>query len=166
MDLWIRSDSERTVGGVIAVVAILLPWDVTYIADIAGGSLLYVRFPLFEFQYAMGIQTAPTVVVRLATAAADLHATGPLAPAYQAALAGAAIAIIAAILGLSLLVTDAGTGATRIVRLLGVLVAASGVAFFVAWVMVLTRGAPGIDLPLGAIVTPILGAVLVVAERR
>jgi len=166
MDLWIRSESERTVGGVIGVLAILLPWDVTYIADIAGGSLLYVRFPLFEFQYAMGVQTAPPVVVRLATAAADLHAAGPLAPAYQAALVGGAITLLAAILGVSLLVTDAGRGSSRVVRVLGAVVLAAGLAFFVAWVLVLTRGAAGIDVPLGAVVTPVLGAVLLVADRR
>lgn len=166
MDVWIRSDSERTVGGAIAVVAFLLPWEVTYIADIAGGSLLYVRFPVVEFQYAMGIQAAPPVVVRLFTAAAALHASGPLAPAYQAALVGGILTIIAAVLGVSLLVTEEGSGGSTLVRGVGALVFAAGVAFFAAWVLVLTRGAAGIDIPLGAVVTPVLGAVLVGAERR
>lgn len=212
MDFWIRSDSERTVGGVMAVVAVLLPWDITYIADIAGGSLLYVRFPLFEFQYAMGIQASQPITLHWIWAAADLHANGPLAPAYTAAVVGGVIAVIGLVLGVSLTVSEDGTVDTRtvyafgalaaiattallvsgeplvaaitgvltaalifsavrfesslIVRVLGSLLVTAGIAFLLAWYYVFTRGAAGIDLPFGAVVTPLLGATLLLAARR
>lgn len=212
MDFWIRSDSERTVGAVMAIVAVLLPWDVTYIADIAGGSLLYVRFPLFEFQYAMGIQASQPITLHWIWAAADLHAAGPLAPAYTTAVAGGVIALIGLVLGVSLTVSEDGTITSRtvyalagvaalttialvvandtlvaavtavltaaliltgvrfdtslIVRVLGSLLFAGGVAFLIAYYYVFTRGATGIDLPIGAVVTPVLGATLLFAARR
>lgn len=212
MDFWIRSDSERAIGGLMAVVAILLPWDITYIAEIGGGSLLYVRFPLFEFQYAMGIQTSQPIVLHWIWAAADLHATGPLAPAYTTAVAGGVITVIGVILGTSITVAEEGSFSTNtvyllagiaavatvatfvavdpiiapitavltigllvtgtvfdsslLVRVLGCLLLTAGAAFLIAWYYIVTRGAVGIDLPLGALVTTLLGATLLLAERR
>lgn len=166
MDLWIRRDAERTVAAGAALLAALLPWDVTYIGDIAGGSLLYVRFPFVEFQWADGIQSASPATLRLVQDAAALHTGGPLEPAYQAYVVGAAAVALALVLAAGLAATEGRDGGLNPTRVVGGLLGVGGLAFVAGWYLVFTRGAAGLDVPLGAVIVPALGVTLLVAERR
>lgn len=166
MDLWIKKESERSVAGVAAVLAFLLPWDVTYISDIAGGSLVYFRFPFWEFQWAGGIQGAEPFTFRVLNQAWDLRRGAPLEPAYDANVVGALFVALGVLLAIGLFVSEPRDGGVNPTRVVGGLLALGGVSFLVGWWFLVTRGAAGIDIPLGATLTTALGAVLVLADRE
>jgi hypothetical protein len=166
MDLWITRGAERTVAAAASLIAVLLPWEVTYLGDIAGGSVLYLRFPVLEFQWSMGIASVEPIRVRLVDSAASLHQGGPLEPAYQAYLLGAGIVTLTLLLSIGLVVAERREGGVNPTKVVGGLLVLGGAVFLYAWWVILNRGAAGLDVPLGAVITPALGAVLVLAERR
>lgn len=166
MDLWITKESERSVAGVAALFGVLLPWDVTYISNIAGGRLVYFRFPLWEFQWATGIQSVQPIRLRIVNEAWALHRGGPLEAAYDAYLAGAAFVALGALLAIGLYVSERRDGGINPTRVVGGLLVVGGVTFLIGWWLLVTRGASGIDIPLGATLTTALGAVLVLADRQ
>jgi hypothetical protein len=166
MDLWISRDAERPVAAVASFFAVLLPWDVTYLGDIAGGELIFFRFPLLEFQWARGIQALPAIRIRHVKAAYDLHVGGPLQPAYVAYAVGGAFVVLALILAVGLVLAQPRQGGLDPTKVVGGLLVVAGAAFLVGWYVILTRGSPGIDIPFGATLTAALGLVLVFAERR
>jgi uncharacterized protein (TIGR04206 family) len=166
MDLWITKESERSVAGVAAAFAFLLPWDITYIGDIAGGSLVYFRFPLWEFQWSPGIQGVEETTFRFLNEAWDLRRGAPLEPAYDAYLVGAAFIVLGVLLAIGLFVSEPREGGINPTRVVGGLLAFAGLSFLIGWWFLVTRGASGIDIPLGATLTTALGVVLVLADRQ
>lgn len=166
MDLWISRDAERSVGAMVAALALLIPWEFTYV-DRAGG-LLLLRFPVFEVRFIGGLGGFQPIRTPLYLYNRQLanQGVGDLLLMYQLWMAGAVIVLLAVLLGIAAYVTDPLEGGPNPTRILGGLLVAGGTCFVGAWYFLATSGFRGLDIPLGALLVPALGAALLFAERR
>jgi hypothetical protein len=166
MDLWISRDAERSVGAAVAVLALVIPWEFTYV-DRAGG-LLLLRFPVFEVRFVGGLGGFQPIRTPLYLYNRQLANQGvaDLLLMYQLWMAGAVILGLAVVLGIAIYVTDPLDGGPNPTRILGGLLLGGGACFVGAWYFLATSGFRGLDIPLGAILVPALGAALLLAERR
>ena len=152
---WIRRDRAGRLAVIVAWLAALVPWNITYTAG-AGATVLFLRFPFFEFQYTQGF--GPGVdgpALRSVLGAIGLQSGQGLEAATQV-WGGGAAAVLAALLaagvasGRELSETDASE-----IRRVGWLLAAAALLFAVATGLVWTGGFGGVPIPVGVI---LLGA--------
>jgi len=165
--VWVRSEYAGELAVLSAWLAALVPWNVTYSPNVAGGSLLFVRFPFLQVRYAFGVPLARAVDVSDPLSAAAFQAGSSIQVAYQAWIVGAAVLAVA--VGLSLLYyrreAAVEAGPVDPVRLMGALLTLGAVTLAAATYLLATRGFPGIPIPVGVVVTLVLGAVLLRVER-
>lgn len=167
MDLWIAREAERRVAAGIAAVALVLPWEFTYV-DSAGGILL-LRFPLFEIRFVGGVggfQPIRTPLYLLDRQLAQDIVAVDLVTMYRLWIAGAVLVLLACLLGGALAVSERTTSGPNPTKILGGLLIGAGLAFLGGYGLIMTSGLRGLDVPLGAIIVPLLGAVLVGADRE
>jgi uncharacterized protein (TIGR04206 family) len=165
--VWVRSEYAGALSVISAWLCALIPWNITYSSDVAGGSLLFVRFPLFQVRYAWGIDIAQRVSISNPLTALSLQAGQSIAVAYQAWVIGAAVMVVAVLFSFVYYAREqeVETGPIDPVRLMGGLLGGTGVILGVATYLLVTRGFPGIPLPLGVIVLLVLSGVLLTVER-
>ena len=174
--VWVRSEYAGELAVLSTWVTALLPWNVFYGA-VAGGSVLFVRFPLFQIRYAFGVPLVRATSVSSPVSAYLLQSGTSVQIAYGLWLVGALVYLIA--LGVSLFYyreeERAETWPVDPVDVLGGLLVAAAALFLIASVLLPERffgigfgvggGFPGISLPVGAVLQLALGVVLLRADR-
>ncbi len=164
--VWVQQEHAGALAVVSAWLAALLPWNVTY-SSAGGPWVLFVRFPLFEFQYTSGLGAAVDgAALRSVLGAVQLRTGDGLEVATQIWALGALVVLAA--LGLSVVyyTNEARLEASRIhpVRLMGGLLGLATVLFGIATGFVWTGGFGGIPIPVGVVVLGLLASVLLRAE--
>ena len=174
--VWVRSEYAGELAVLTTWLSAFIPWNV-FVGTVAGGSVVLVRFPLVEVQYAFGVPLARGTSVRDPVSAYALQAGQTVASAYAAWLVGAAVFLAALAVSVYYYRAEARAESWSVdpVSLLGGLLTVSGLVFGVASVL-LTGGVLGIDLgvgggfegvsvPVGVFFYLVFGVVLLRAER-
>lgn len=166
--VWVRAEHAGALAVVSTWLAALVPWNVTYSANVSGGAVLFVRFPFFQVRYAFGVPVAQRVAVSDPLSAVAFQAGQSIQVAYQAWAVGAAILAVAVVVAAGYYRYEAAVeaGAIDPVRLLGGLVGLAGVALAAATYLLATRGFPGVPIPVGVVVLLVLGGVLLTVDRE
>jgi hypothetical protein len=171
MRVWISSEYAPELAVVFAWLGALIPWNVTF-SDLQGiGSVLFVRFPLFQIRYAHGVPAAEAISIRDPYSAIQFQRAGEqvgtIADAYTVWLLGAALIAVALALSVALYLAETRvTGWLREpVTLMGVVLLLAGVVHGVATVLLYVRGFPGLPVPIGVPFEVGFGALLLSAER-
>ncbi|WP_313690878.1 DUF7549 family protein [Halorarum halobium] len=147
--VWVRSEYAPELAVLSTWLSVLIPWNVFH-GSVGGGSILLVRFPLLEIQYAFGVPLARATSLRDPLSAYQLQAGQSVAGAYAAWLVGAGVLLVAVAVSVHYYREEARAESWSVdpVRLLGSLLTATGVVFGVASVL-LTGGLFGVDLGVG-----------------
>ncbi|GAA0195038.1 DUF7549 family protein [Halobaculum roseum] len=174
--VWVRSEYAGELAVLSTWVAALLPWNVFYGA-VAGGSVLFVRFPLFQIRYAFGLPFVRATSVSSPVSAFLLQSGTSVQVAYGLWLVGAVAYLVAFVISVYYYREEerAESWAVDPVDVLGGLLVASAVLFLVASMLLPERffglglgvggGIPGVSIPVGAVLQLVLGGVLLRAER-
>jgi hypothetical protein len=171
MRVWVRSEYAPELAVVFAWFGALIPWNVTF-SELQGvGSVLFVRFPLFQIRYAYRVPAAEAISIRGPYSAIQFQRAGEqvgtIADAYTVWLLGAVL--VAAALALSVALYLAEERVTERLRapvtLMGALLVLAGMVHAVTTVLLYTRGFPGLPVPVGVPFELGFGALLLSAER-
>jgi hypothetical protein len=165
--MWVRSEYAGELAVLSTWLAALIPWNVTYAPDVAGGSLLFVRFPLFQVRYSFGVPVGRAIVVSDPLSALALQRGQSIEPAYRLWVAAAAVVALALTVAALYYRRESWVESWPVdpVRLLGTLLLAAGGLLAVATYHLVGGGFPGIPVPLGVVFLFVFGALLVGAER-
>lgn len=177
--VWVRSEYAGELAVLSTWFSALIPWNVTFSPNVAGGTVLFVRFPLFQVRYTFGLSFAKGTLVGLPVPAplADTGGFVVSAIAYQAGqsiqaaywvwAAGALVYAVALGLSVAYYLREERVEAGPIdpVSTLGGLLVLSGLVLGGATVL-LYGVFPGVPIPLGILFMVGFGAVLLRAERR
>jgi len=165
--VWVRSEYAGELAVLSTWLNLLIPWNVTYSPDVAGGSLLFVRFPLLQVRYAFGVPFASAIRLSDPLGAARFQAGQGLELAYQVWAVGAGVFALAVAVAIVYYLREETleSGPVDPVRLLGGLLGATGVTFAAATYLLVARGFPGTPLPVGVVFLLVLGGVLLTVER-
>ncbi|WP_410765161.1 hypothetical protein [Haloferax sp. DFSO60] len=165
--VWVRSEYAGALSVISAWLCALIPWNITYSPDIAGGSLLFVRFPFFQVRYAWGIDVAQRVALSNPLSALSLQAGQSIEVAYQTWAIGAGVLAFAVLLSFVYYAREEELEAGPIdpVRLMGGLLGAAALVLSLSTYLLVTRGFPGIPVPLGIVVLFVLSGMLLTVER-
>ncbi|WP_144902297.1 DUF7549 family protein [Halobellus captivus] len=165
--VWVRAEYAGALAVVSTWIAALVPWNVTYSTGVSGGSVLFVRFPFFQIRYAYGVPTARGVSVSDPLSATAFQVGQTIQAAYQVWTVGAAVLALA--IAFSVLYyryeERIESGPIDPVRLLGGLLTLTGVVLAVATYLLVTRGFPGLPLPIGVVLLFVFGALLLTVDR-
>lgn len=165
--VWVRSEYAGELAVLSAWLAALLPWNVTYSTGIAGGDVLFVRFPLLQVRYTYGIPVTRAVSISDPLSAMAFQSGQTILLAYQAWAVGAAVVAAAVALSVVYYFREEAVESAPVdpVRVMGVLLGLAGVVLAVATYLLYTRGFPGVPIPIGVVVLLLLGGVLLRVER-
>jgi hypothetical protein len=165
--VWVRSEYAGELAVVSAWLSALIPWNVTYSPDIAGGNLLFVRFPLFQIRYNYGVPFGRALRVTDPLSATMFQQGESIALAYAvwtigAVLVGATVVYAAAYYGAEGVVDSWPLDPVRVI---GGLLAGAAVVLAAATYLLVTRGFPGVPVPVGVVFLVVFGTVLLRVER-
>ncbi|WP_255149647.1 DUF7549 family protein [Halorarius halobius] len=163
---WVRSEYAGELAVVAAWLSALLPWTVSVTTQ-RGVSFVVIRFPLFTFQFLFGLDLGSAAQpFHLVTAMPALASNPTNRLAYLAWLAAAAVLGAALLLAVAYYGWEQRIEAGRVdpVRLMGVLLGVAGVLLAASTVL-LWQGYFGLTAPVGAVIVPVLGGVLLAVER-
>jgi uncharacterized protein (TIGR04206 family) len=166
--VWVRAEYAGALAVVSTWIAALVPWNVTYSTGVSGGSVLFVRFPFFQVRYAFGVPAARRVSLSDPLSATAFQAGQTIQAAYQVWTVGAAVLAVAVVFAAVYYRYEDAVEAGPIdpVRLLGGLLTLAGVVLAAATFLLLTRGFPGVPIPLGVVLLLVFGGVLLTVERE
>lgn len=174
--VWVRSEYAGELAVLSTWVTALLPWNV-FSGAVAGGTVLFVRFPFLQIRYAFGLPFVRAIDVSTPVSAYLLQRGTSVQPAYGLWVAGAAVYLVALAVAVYYYREEERVESWSVdpVTLLGSLLVVSAVAFLAASALFPERffglslgvggGLPGLSLPVGALVQLLLGGVLLRAER-
>lgn len=165
--VWVRSEYAGELAVLSAWVCALLPWNVTYSPAVAGGSVLFVRFPFFQVRYVYGLPLARAVRVSDPLSAAAFQQGQSIQAAYQVWALGALILAAAVALSVAYYAREDAVEAWPVdpVRAMGALLVAAGAVLAAATYLLVVRGFPGVPLPVGVLFLFAFGGVLLAVER-
>ncbi|RYJ13275.1 hypothetical protein ELS19_04355 [Halogeometricum borinquense] len=165
--VWVRSEYAGPLAVVLTVLSVLLPWNVTYSASISGGSVLFVRFPFAQIRYAFGVPFAEAVRLFDPMSAIAFQAGSTIQLAYEVWAVGAAVLAVALLVAIAYYFREDAveSGPVDPVRLLGGLLGLAGVVLAVATYLLVTRGFPGVPLPVGVVFLFVFAGLLLTVER-
>jgi hypothetical protein len=165
--VWVRSEYAGELAVLSAWLSVLAPWNVAYSTGVAGGDVLFVRFPFFQVRYTYGVPVADGVTVQDVLSALSFQSGQTIAVAYRVWVVGAAVLAAALVLSVVYYAREDHLEAASLdpVRAMGVLLTLGGLALAVSTYLLVTRGFPGILLPVGVVLQLVLGVVLLRVER-
>lgn len=167
--VWVRSEYAGELAVLSAWLAALIPWNVTVASAEVPGRLLFLRFPFFEVQYLLGFEVDGERFFLLSIADAVTQQSGQVVyGAYLAWAAGAVLIGVAVLVSVAYYVEEEAveSGPVDPVRAIGALLTLAGVVLLVTTYLLVTRGVPGIPLPIGALLLAVIGGTLLRVERR
>lgn len=166
--LWVRSGYARPLAIAFAWLGAFLPWNVTYVPAVAGGSLLFLRFPFFQVRFAFGVSVTAPVLVLDPLSAVAFQAGRPLELAYQVWVVGAGVILVSLVLASLLYYHEPLPPEHRRidpVRVMGALLLLAALVLTAATVLLSLRGFSGVPIPVGVVLLWAFGLVLLLAER-
>jgi hypothetical protein len=165
--VWVRSEYAGELAVVSAWLSALIPWNVTYSAGIAGGSLLFVRFPFFQVRYNYGVPFGQAVAVSDPLSAVAFQQGQLIQLAYQVWALGAAVLAVAVVYAAGYYAREERVESWPVdpVRGIGALLVLTALTFAVATYFLATRGFPGVPIPVGVAFLGVFGGVLLRVER-
>jgi phosphatidylserine synthase len=165
--MWVRSEYSGELAVLTTWLSVLIPWNVTYVSGVAGGALLFVRFPLFQIRYSFGVPIAAGITVTDPLSATAFQRGQALEPVYQLWTVGAAVFAAALVVSAVYYRREAWAESWPVdpVRLLGTLLLGTGVVLAAATYLLLSRGFPGVPIPLGVVFLLLFGGVLLTVDR-
>ncbi|GAB6860091.1 hypothetical protein ACFR97_02405 [Haloplanus litoreus] len=165
--MWVRSEYAGELAVLTTWLSALIPWNVTFVSGVAGGSLLFVRFPLLQVRYSFGVPLAAGITVADPLSAAAFQRGQALELAYQVWAFGAAVFAAALVVSVVYYRRESWAESWPVdpVRLLGALLLGAGLVFAGATYLLLSRGFPGLPVPLGVVFFVLFGGVLLTVDR-
>lgn len=165
--MWVRSEYAGELAVLSTWLSAFIPWNVTYSSGIAGGALLFVRFPFLQVRYSFGVPLAEAIAVADPLGAVGYQQGQTIQAAYEAWAVGAAILALGVLLSLLYYRRESWVESWPVdpVRLLGAVLSVTGLVLAGATYLLVTRGFPGIPVPLGVIFLLVFGVVLLTVER-
>lgn len=162
---WVRSEYAGELAVLSAFFAGLLPWSASYTAG-GGISTVDVRFPFFLFKYVYGVVRRNLFVPVLRAPTFPPPEAGAIRQAYTVWLAAAVVLALTLLLAAAYYVAEERIedGPVDPVRLMGGLLTLTGVGFAAATVVLLAEYG-GLTVPIGALIVPALGVLLLRVER-
>jgi len=88
--VWVRSEYAGELAVLSTWLSAFIPWNVM-LSSVAGGSVLFVRFPFVQVRYAYGVPFAEGTVILDPLSAISFQAGNSIAVAYQAWAVGAGV---------------------------------------------------------------------------
>jgi len=164
--VWVNREHAGALAVVLAWLAALLPWNITY-SSVGGPWVLFIRFPLFEFQYTSGLGAdVDGAALRSVVGAVQLRTGEGLELATQIWALGALVICAALAVSVVYYSEEARLEAGRIhpVRLMGGLLGLAAGLFGLATVFVWTGGFGGVPIPVGVVLLGLFAVVLLRAE--
>jgi hypothetical protein len=165
--VWVRSEYAGELAVVAAWFSALIPWNVTFSSGIAGGSFLFVRFPFFQVRYNYGVPVARAVAVTDPLSAVAFQRGESLEIAYQAWTVGAVVLGLAVLYAAVYYTREDTVESWPLdpVRGIGALLLLAALVLAVATYLLVTRGFPGVPVPLGVVFLGVFGGILLRVER-
>jgi hypothetical protein len=165
--MWVRSEYAGELAVVSTWLSALIPWTVTYTSGIGSGALLFVRFPLVQIRYSFGVPLARGITVADPLSATAFQQGQTIAVAYRVWTLGAAVFALALVVSVVYYRRESWAESWTVdpVRLLGALLLTAGVVLAVAAYLLVTRGFPGVQLPVGVGFLVLFGVLLLIVER-
>jgi uncharacterized protein (TIGR04206 family) len=164
--VWVRSEYAGELAVLSTWLSVFIPWNVT-LSSVSGGSVLFVRFPFVQVRYTYGVPFAEGTLVLDPLSAIAYQAGNSIAVAYQAWAVGAGVFALA--VGFSILYYAAESRVEAFpvdpVRVAGALLGLTGVALAGATYLLVTRGFPGLPIPVGVVFLFVFSGVLLTIER-
>lgn len=169
MELWIDAEYRNVLAVIAAWMTALIPWNVTHSAlDI--GTVLFVRFPLFQVRYIYGFPLAKGLAIQTAPGAMAFQQGQTIVEAYTVWVVGAAVFVVALLLSFAMYAFEENVANLPVPfepsRVMGGLLVVTAVVLSVATWLLYTRGFPGIPIPIGVVALYVLGGILLLAEYR
>ncbi len=164
--VWVRSEYAGELAVLSTWLSAFIPWNVM-LSSVAGGSVLFVRFPFLQIRYTYGVPFAEGSLILDPLSAISFQAGNSIAVAYQAWAVGAAVFAVAFAFSILYYLAEERVEALPVdpVRVVGGLLGLTGVVLAVATYLLLTRGFPGIPIPLGVVFLLLFGGVLLTIDR-
>jgi uncharacterized protein (TIGR04206 family) len=164
--VWVRSEYAGELAVLSAWLSACIPWNVTF-SSVAGGSVLFVRFPFLQVRYTYGVPFARGVAVSDPLSAIAFQSGNTVVAAYQAWAVGAGVFALAFGLSIGYYLREERVEALPIdpVRLMGALLGLSGAVLAAATYLLYTRGFPGVPIPVGVVFLLIFAGVLLTIDR-
>ncbi|KAB7513001.1 hypothetical protein DM867_10840 [Halosegnis rubeus] len=164
---WVEPEHAGELAVVSAWLATLLPWSVSFATD-EGVSLITVRFPVAMFQFLFGADLNVDLFVPVWAASGLEQSNAALQTAYYVWLAGAIVVGVAFLFSLAYYGREE-TVERRFpaspVRVMGGLLTVAGGCLAVSAVRIF-QTAPGVTVPVGAVLVPLLGVTLLGTHTR
>ncbi|RNJ26123.1 DUF7549 family protein [Halosegnis longus] len=158
---WVESDHAGELAVVSAWLATLLPWSVSFATN-EGVSLITVRFPVAMFQFLFGADLNVDLLVPVWAAPGLEGSNAALQTAYYVWLAGAVLVGVAFLFSLVYYSREDAVERrlpVSPVRVMGGLLTLAGGCLLVSTVRIF-QSAPGVAIPVGAVLVPLLGVTL------
>jgi hypothetical protein len=165
--MWVRSEYAGELAVLTTWLSALIPWNVTFVSGVASGSFLFVRFPLLQVRYNFGVPLAAGVAVTDPLSAVAFQRGQALELPYQVWGVGAAVFAAALVVSVVYYRRESWAESWPVdpVRLLGGLLLGTGGTFAAATYLLLSRGFPGLPIPLGVVFLCLFGGVLLTVDR-
>jgi len=161
---WVEKEYAGELAVVFAWLTLFLPWNITYVGGIFGGSVLYVRFPFVQLQYWWGTGSPMLDGASFAHVGTALTAQSGQAvyPGYVLWSLSAVVIATAGIFATVYYLREAQlqTSPVNPVTLIGVLLLTATIGLTFATIYMQYRGLGGIPLPIGLILLAVFSAIL------
>lgn len=167
--VWVRSEYVGELAVVSAWLAAFIPWNVTYASIPGYGNALFLRYPFLEVQYLIGWTIGDRAFfLRPIGRAIGVQAGEVVYGAYLAWALGSALIAIAVVVSILYYLEEdrLEAGPVDPARLIGAALLAAGIVLAATNYLLVTRGVPGIPIPIGTVLLVGLGGTLLLAERR
>lgn len=172
--MWVRSEYAGELAVLSAWLSALLPWNVTLSSFGSLGSVLFVRFPLFQVQYNWtkiggtlpGVKVVNRVWVADPLTTSQFYAGGPSGVANLVWAVGGGCVALAVVLSFALYLREdrVERGPVDPVRAMGALLGVGALAFTASTYLFWTRY-PGVPIPVGLPVLYLLAGTLLTVDR-
>jgi len=165
--MWVRSEYAGELAVLLTWLSALLPWNVTYSSGIGSGALLFVRFPLLQIRYTFGLPIARGTKIVDPLSAIAFQRGQALELVYQVWAVGAAVFAVAIVVSILYYRNESWAESWPVdpVRLLGALLFGTGAVFAGATYLLLSRGFPGVPIPIGVVFLLLFGGLLLTVDR-
>lgn len=164
--VWVRSEYAGELAVLSTWLSVFIPWNVT-LSSVAGGSVLFVRFPFLQVRYTYGVPFAEGTLLLDPLSASSFQAGNSIAVAYQVWAVGAAVFAAVFVFSLAYYLAEerVETLPGDPVRVVGALLTLTGVVLAASTYLLVTRGFPGVPIPIGVVFLFVFGGVLLTIER-
>ena len=164
--VWVRSEYAGELAVLSAWLSAFIPWNVM-LSSVAGGSVLFVRFAFVQVRYTYGVPFAQGVAVSDPLTAIDFQSGNSIAAAYEVWAVGAGIFAVAVAFSFVYYLAEERVEALPLdpVRIMGALLGLTGVVLAGSTYLLVTRGFPGIPLPIGVLFLFVFAGVLLTIDR-